>query len=521
MLKSTYYREPTELDQIVFEQLVPTDHYLRKVKEAVDFESFREQVKDCYSPTMGRGAEDPVCLIKLSFLQFHYTLSDREVIAQAQVNVAFRFFLDLSLDSDLPVPSLLSQFRTRLGVERFEALFDQLVGQARAKGLVKDRLRVKDATHVIANIAIPSTIGLVAQTRHRLLACVRPYAPERVIQEEARADQIRQVTQDLKDEERLVHRVTHLREIVGWVEELCSSLGWSTRLEGSHQRLAEALDLAHKVLYDRAQKEPKDRVLSVVDPQARNGKHGDYFHGYLVDISMDAHSEVITALNVLPGNGDEGGDAPTLIESEQQAHHNPIVELSMDASGWRGEMLRVLSDPQGLDLKVYVPPQVRPTDGIYFTPDDFLLEKTTQRITCPAGQTTSSRHRNSNDTGWKFEFPRRVCAACPKQAQCLSRLPKKKGRSVIKNDYQAEYDAAWTRSKTPRYAQVRTHHRRVEPKLAEIVRHHQGRHTRYRGQDRVKIQYLLTGMVVNIKRIVKLLGAKVLPPTPRWILNPL
>src|SRR6266508_4483680 len=98
MLKDNYYTEPTEVDQLVFAKLVPPDHYLQRVKQLLDFERFRELVKDCYSPAMGRTAEDPVRLIKLEFLQFHYRLSDREVIATAQVNVAFRFFLDLSLE---------------------------------------------------------------------------------------------------------------------------------------------------------------------------------------------------------------------------------------------------------------------------------------------------------------------------------------------------------------------------------------------------------------------------------------
>jgi hypothetical protein len=40
----------------------------------------------------------------------------------------------------------LSQFRTRLGEELFTRIFDEVVRQARAKGLVKDRLRLKDAT---------------------------------------------------------------------------------------------------------------------------------------------------------------------------------------------------------------------------------------------------------------------------------------------------------------------------------------------------------------------------------------
>ena len=177
MLKEDYYTEPTEIDTLVFETLVPPDHYLRRVKQLIDFARFRDLVADCYSPAMGRTAHDPVRMITLEFLQFHYTLSDREVIATAQVNVAFRFFLDLSLTSPLPVPSLLTQFRTRLGPERHQALFDHLGAQAREYGLIRDRLRLKDATHVLANIAVPSTLRLVAQTRQRLWDAARPYAP--------------------------------------------------------------------------------------------------------------------------------------------------------------------------------------------------------------------------------------------------------------------------------------------------------------------------------------------------------
>ena len=174
MLKESYYTAPTEMDTLIFEKLVPPDHYLRRVKQCIDFERFRTLVTDGYSPAMGRTAEDPVRMIKLAVLQCHDHLSDREVIAAAQVNVAFRFFLELSLESHLPVPSLLVQLRTRMGVARHQALFDQLVTHAREQGLVRDRLRLKDATHVLANLAVPSTLRLVAQTRPRLLEAARP-----------------------------------------------------------------------------------------------------------------------------------------------------------------------------------------------------------------------------------------------------------------------------------------------------------------------------------------------------------
>jgi len=519
MLKSDYYTEPTQVDKIIFEKLIPQDHYLRKVKAVIDFEIFREKVRDCYSPDMGRGAEDPVRLIKLEFLKFQYGLSDRDVIEGGMLNVGYRYFLDLSIESELPVPSLLSIFRTRIGHERYQVLFDEVVSQARQKGLVKDKLRIKDATHIIANIAIPSTIQLVAQTRKRLLESIRPYEPERVTEEEAKAEQIRQATADLKDEERLLHRVTHLQEIVSWADELQQKLG--SVLENPdplRERFEEALNLSHKVLNDREDKDQKDKVESIVDPDARTGKHTGFFRGYYLDVSMDAESEIITAVDVLSGNDDEAANAPQLIETEEKTHQNDICELSIDGNGWRGKLLRNLSDPDGLGLEVYVPPRERPSDTDRFTPDDFILNEDQTILMCPAGQLTSSRKRNTKDTGWMFTFSHSQCDNCPLIELCLLKLPKNIGRSVIKNDYQPEYDAAWERSKTDRYSQVRKLHPKVERKISEIVFNHQGRRTRFRGRKRVKIQYLLTAMVVNVKRIVKLLDPIVSSPQSQPIL---
>src|SRR4249919_4224685 len=180
MLKAEYYSEPSELDMMIFEKLIPAEHYLRKLKAAIDFEPLRALVADCYATGMGAPAEDPVRVLKLSLLQFQYDLSDSQVLRQAQVNVAFRFFLDVSLESVLPVPSLLSQFRTRRGEERFERVFNEILRQARAQGLVKDRVRLKDATHLIANIAIPSTLRLVAQAREQVLSAAAGFAAAEV-----------------------------------------------------------------------------------------------------------------------------------------------------------------------------------------------------------------------------------------------------------------------------------------------------------------------------------------------------
>src|SRR5262244_2510538 len=281
MLRADYYLEPTDLDEVIFAKLIPADHYRRRLKAAIDFEPLRALVADCYAAGMGALAEDPVRLLKLSLLQFQYDLSDSQVVRHAQVNVAFRFFLDLSLDSPLPVPSLLSQFRTRLGVERFTQIFNDLLRQARAHGLVKDRLRLKDATHLIANIAIPSTLRLVAQTREQVLVTAEGFAASEVAVQRAQIDAMRTATVDLSDEQRLLARVTHLRVLVVWGEQwqqrLRAAAAENRPLATAEQATAfrAALSVAHKVLNDR---EPKaqDKLLSLVDTDARAGKHGDY-----------------------------------------------------------------------------------------------------------------------------------------------------------------------------------------------------------------------------------------------------
>jgi transposase len=508
MLKSDYYIEPTELDLLIFEKLVPANHYLRQVKGIIDFEFVRSEVQDCYSETMGRSAMDPVLMFKLEFLEHQYNLSDREVIAAAQVNVAYRYFLDLSVSSPLPVPSLLSQFRTRLGAERHQGLFDGIVAQARQYGLVKDRLRLKDATHVIANIAIPSTIQLVAQVRDKLIDSLRPYAADEVEAAMAEVERIRRVTADLKDEERLLHRVEHLRQLVAWADEVQAQLAPINSPDPNRVRFEAALATAHKLLADQDDPDGPDRLRSAVDPEARRGKHGRYYDGYACDISQDPESEILTALNVLPANGDEAADARTLLETEQAAHHNQVEALSIDSVGFQGALLRELSQPEGLNLTVYVPPHSQGiADSPYFKPTDFHLSSDGLRLMCPNEEVTDRRHRNNKDTAWVFHFRRSQCAACPLLDRCLARLPAKHGRSVSKNDYQAEYEAARHLAQTEAYAQVRHQHPKVERKLAEMVRYHGGRRARYRGQARVKIQFLLIGLVVNIKRIVRLVNS--------------
>jgi transposase len=507
MLKAeSRYVPLTELDREIFDAIVPPDHYLRRFKGAVDFDRFVPILAAQYDPTMGRPAIEPLLLLKLEFLQYEYGWSDREAIKQSQVNMACRFFLDLSLRSPLPDPSLLCYFRQRLGPETHQQIFQDLTAQAREKGLIKDRVRLKDATHVLANIAVPSTLTLVAGARDQLLEAADLLDPGRVAQERDEARRLHAATAHLPDPERLVHRVAHLRTVVAWADErLATAQRVASAGDPVLPRLRQALDLAHKILRDRDDPEAPDKVVSTHDREARKGWHHHWFTGYSLDISMDADSEWVTAIDVLPANGDEAANATHLIEQEEQAQGNDIETLSIDGIGFRGDLIEQWSDPEGLDLEVIVPP-TGPAPRGGFPPESFALDAAGQTLTCPAGQTTQSRARNGKDTGWKYRFGAGQCADCPLRGQCLAKPETTTGgRTVIKNDHEATYRAARAQAQTPRYREVRAQHPRVERKLGELARWHGGRHARYWGRAKVLIQELLIGSVVNVRRLLRLM----------------
>jgi hypothetical protein len=268
-------------------------------------------------------------------------------------------------------------------------------------------------------------------------------------------------------------------------------------------------DLAHKILEDHENPENSDRTISTTDPDARRGKHGGFYKGYLLDISVDPHSEFITSMNVLPACGDEAGDAVTLIQQEEEAHGNDVEALSIDGVGFNGPVLRELQDPQGLNVDTYVPVRQEPESGL-FTPQDFQEDQERGVVTCLAGQTSATRSYDDKKKTTKYRFSATVCRRCPLMARCTTQTSGRHGRTVAKSDYQAEHQRAREKTLTPRYAEVRREHSKVERKLGEIMNRHGGRRARYRGLGKVLIQELIACTVTNIKRLVRL----VCPPAP-------
>ncbi len=123
-------------DKNYYDKTVPQEHLLRKIAQTIDFSFIRKMLAERYSD-IGRPAEDPEFMFKICLLEYLYNLSDVQVIEQITVNLAYRWFLGLNIDDELPDDSTISYFRVnRVGLDKFKEIFQCLVDKCIEKGLI-------------------------------------------------------------------------------------------------------------------------------------------------------------------------------------------------------------------------------------------------------------------------------------------------------------------------------------------------------------------------------------------------
>ena len=137
------------------EDLMPKEHFLRDAYEAIDFSFVYDRVAHLYSP-VGRPPIDPVVIIKILLIGYLYGIvSERKLMDEIQVHIAYRWFLGIDLDEAVPDHSTLSQLRRRKfnNSHLFEDIFDEIVRKCMEVGLVSGELLLTDSTHLRANAA--------------------------------------------------------------------------------------------------------------------------------------------------------------------------------------------------------------------------------------------------------------------------------------------------------------------------------------------------------------------------------
>src|ERR1700745_3356238 len=142
------------------EDQIPGTHLLRLIDKHIRFEFVRQQLKDSYSET-GRPSIDPELLLRMLLVGYLYGVtSERKLVEELRMHLAWRWFTGLGFDQEIPHHSTFSKNRQGRFQESklFEELFEQIVLQCVEVGLVQGKHLSVDGSFVEANAAKESRI---------------------------------------------------------------------------------------------------------------------------------------------------------------------------------------------------------------------------------------------------------------------------------------------------------------------------------------------------------------------------
>ncbi|SFU66878.1 IS1182 family transposase [Xenorhabdus koppenhoeferi] len=441
-LPPTFPPETLSLDD-----LVPKNHLVRKVDAALDFEFIRDLVAPLYCHNNGRPAIDPVMLIKMMLLGYLFGVpSERRLVQEIQVNMAYRWFLRLGLTDKVPDASTLSQNRRRRfnHSDVFQQIFDHIVEQAIDKGFVGGRALYTDSTHLKAS-ANP----------HKAENILRPVPPG------------------------------------AYLDELEKAVN-----EDRAQSGKKSLKPAHK------ERQRKTKV-STTDPESgfmhRTNKPKGFF--YLDHRTVDGKANIILDTYATAGNVHDS--QPLIGRLKRQLARfslNPIA-LVLDAGYFTAPVCH-------LTLALGLTPVIsyrRPNKGLNtFQKKQFIYDPQQDCYVCPQGEkriyTTTGRQ------GYRYyRTAAGICQNCPLRA-AYTRA--KKGKTITRHIWETDKEKAREIRLSPWGKKV--HKRRketIERSFADAKQHHGHRYAHFRGLRKVQIQCLLAATAQNIKKIALLVAA--------------
>lgn len=493
-------------NHMIYEKLIPKDHLLVLIDSIIDFSFIYDKLADRYSP-VGRGSEDPVMMTKFLLLEYIYNLSDGDVRDRALTDVAFRWFLGLCLDDEVPDDTTISHFRVhRLCEEKLDSFFSEIVKECIKRNLVGRKRHIIDTTDVAANVNYPSDKKLIRNAFAKVMKEVSKF------NEQLAKEQLERFESDIQREYENNDKVSAKRhfEIAG---ERLEYLYLRTYEElQKNRKYQEAFGLCHDIV-DQYLNSKKDKIVSVVDPDARiaHKSPGNIKRGYKDHIIVDEDSEIILASVQTPFNVGDEKKLKELVEKVEELNIKP-KEVSADkVYGTLDNRAYLLDNEITSNIPFY---NESSREVQYYGLKDFEISKELDHVTCPNGKTTYSYRiiqNKSNDTEFKqFIFEKQDCIQCPLKEQCLYK-DKKTGKTLTKGrrvDVPLKYYAVLAdreRVGTSNFEEACNKRFIIERRFASMVRKRGLRrcwYTRLRG---AKTHIIMANMVCNIIRLVNII----------------
>ena len=241
----------------------------------------------------------------------------------------------------------------------------------------------------------------------------------------------------------------------------------------------------------------EEKVASLVDPDARWGyKDEDHpFCGYKVHIGCD-ESELVTSVDVLSGNENEGAEknVRSLLEKEREQGmgHEAVVADALYDSSENRKAIHEEKTTEGEPVKAYIPSRQKEKNL-----DRFRYEMKRDRVICPVKQ--FSIGKSPHEQGHLYYFSVESCRNCPYQEDCPP-LNEGRVRVFVSEDYQLKL-----LDENPERKEALKKRSLIERRFGGGKKWFGLGRARYLGKAKVAIQALMTFLVMNVKRMVKLL----------------
>lgn len=447
MLKERPQTQST-LEFVSIDELVPSDHLLRKIDRTIDFSFLHDLVKDFYCADNGRPALDPTLMFKLLFIGYLFGIrSERQLIREVQVNVAYRWFLGLGLTDKIPDASTLSANRTRRFKESdvYQKIFDEIVLQAMKKKLVSGHTFYSDSTHLKAN----------ANKKHF----------QKVLVEQSRQAYLDELDQAV-EEDRIAHGKKPLPP-------------------------------------EKVKDKTREIKQSTTDPESgymvRDTKPKGFF--YLDHRTVDARCNIITDVHVTAGNVHDAVPYLQRLDRMKDRFNFHVTSVGVDAGYFTSAVCHGLEERHIYAVMGYRRPNHKKG---FFYKREYKYDREQDIYLCPQGEKLI--YKTTSREGYRhYDSDSLICANCPEKHRCTTNI--KSVKTITRHVWEDSKERVNAHRLTPAGKIIYARRKEtVERSFADAKELHGYRYARFRGIDKVSSQCLLTAAAQNMKKIALMLS---------------
>ena len=456
--------------------LVPEDHFLKRLQKLVSFDFVRDITKGYYSHT-GKPSIDPVVLVKMLLVGYLFDIrSERKLVEEVSLNLAYRWYIGYDLDEKVPDHSIFSKARKRFGEKIFKEIFEQILKTAIGYGIVsKDGILV-DSSIVKADASVSSIIEI-------------NLSPEEYWRKLDESEETKSPTGRKPKSDTPLNTGSHFNG------------NPDKNKMGKRRRRTNSSFLKKR---------------STTDPDAtlfyRPGA-GSYL-SYKAHIATDTNG-IITAVSASPSSLHDTGAIPVLIESHESILGTPSC-IAADSKYGSEECLMYLQD-KGINTSIN--PETKSNRPRHFSKEDFAYDKEKDHYICPEGNILERKAKNHKLNRIKYRAKKKVCLLCPKREKCID-SKSSNPRIVTRYDSQCFQKARECYYSNYGRAMQNLRSTIIEGIFGQAKAFHGMERSKFRGLAKVETQFLLTATALNLKKMVKIMDMeKVKSVIPEKIYN--